>query len=256
MTKTRLVAAAAAMVWTAGLLGGCAVTSKSLVDDSASTVSMEDPTSLEPNERLPFLVSEDNRIRVHLHVGSVDLSNTEFTRIGLIFANRGTAPVTIRPNIVITDQARVPIKPLSASAVQQLASSLLRRPIAPLPAEQVRSYYGSDAADSPADPDYRSTAAARPTGLGALFPSGSPLGAAVQASPLGSAVQATMDRNDGEALIVWLEHSFLRREYTIPAGGSAAGSLLLRVDSQRRPLSVSVQTGASTHAFPVIGATP
>lgn len=257
MIKTRLVAAAAALVWTAGLLGGCAVTSKSLLDDEAPTVLMEDPTSLEPNERLPFLVSEDNQMRVHLHAGSISLSNTEFTRIGLIFSNRSSAPVTIRPNVVITDPARVPVTPLSANAVQQLASNLLRRPIAPLPADQARSYYGgSDATDSPVDPDSRSAAAARPTGLGILFPSGSPFGAAVQASPLGSAVQATLDQNDGEALIVWLEHSFLRRDYTVPAGGSAAGSLLLRVDPQRRPLSVSVQTGVSTHVFPAIGAAP
>lgn len=259
MIKTRLAAAAAVSVWTAGLLGGCAVTSKSLMDDQAPTVLMEDPTSLEPNERLAFLVSEDNQIRVHLHAGSINLSNTEFTRIGLIFSNRGSAPVTIRPNVVITDQARVPVTPLSADAVQQLASNLLRRPIAPLPTDQARSYYGgSDAAGSPMDSDSRSAAAvvARPTGLGALFPSGSPLGAAVQASPLGSAVQATLDQNDGEALIVWLDHSFLRRDYTVPAGGSAAGSLLLRVDPRRRPLSVSVQTGASTHVFPGIGAAP
>ena len=257
MIKTRLIAAAVAMASTAGVLGGCAVTSTSLMDDKMPTAQMEDPTSLEPNERLAFVVSEDNRIRLHLHVGNVKLSGSEFTRIGLIFSNRGGASVTIRPSIVVTDQAGAPIVPLSAGAVQKLASNLLRRAIAPLPAEQVRNYYGSEATANGAEPDYGDAVATQPAaGLSVLFPSGSPLGAAVQTSPLGATVQATLDRNDGEALIVWLEHSFLRKEYVVAAGDSAAGSLLLRVDPRRRPLSVSVQTGVSTHVFSGIGAAP
>lgn len=69
-------------------------------------------------------------------------------------------------------------------------------------------------------------------------------------------MRASMDRRQGEALAVWLDQSFLRNEYIVPPGKSVAGGLLYRVDEKRRPLTVSVKTGSSSHAFASIGTAP
>lgn len=141
MFETRLLAVAASGLLAVAIVGGCATASTSLLGDRG-TVQAEDPTSFTPMETLPFLESNDNQIRALLHAGSVTLSNTEFTRLSFVFTNRSTTPITIRPQVTVSDRQDFSIEPVSYAAVQQLTAALLQRPLPAIPPVQAQTYYG------------------------------------------------------------------------------------------------------------------